>query len=272
MGLIGRHHNVRSWVTLCLLAIMATGCAGTRNPADPWEPVNRTVFAFNEDLDRVAVKPLATAYSEVMPPPVRVGVTNFFGNFRDFTTAVNSFLQLKIPRGFSDTARVLVNSTVGILGVFDVASRVGLEKHNEDFGQTLGYWGAGTGPYMVLPLFGPSTVRDTVGLVGDYFTDPEFFLINEAPANYIVFTTRLVNVRANLLQLEGVLNQAALDRYAFVRDAYLQRRFNQVHDGNPPQVEPEDGAPPHRKTLKELEEELGLEPEMEEPIAPPTNQ
>jgi phospholipid-binding lipoprotein MlaA len=195
-----------------------------------------------------------------VPVPVRGGVTNFFGNFRDVTTAINNLLQLKVGPALTDAGRVVVNSTVGLLGVFDVASRIGLQKHEEDFGQTLGYWGVKDGPYLVLPFLGPSTVRDSVGLVGDYFTDPEFFLITDAPQNWIAFGTRLVNVRANLLEAERVLNQAAIDRYAFLRDAYLQRRRNLIYDGNPP-----SGGEQRHKTLKQLEEELDMD---EAPSAP----
>jgi phospholipid-binding lipoprotein MlaA len=153
---------------------------------------------------------------------------------------------------------------VGIFGVFDVASRIGLQKHEEDFGQTLGRWGFAEGPYLVLPLLGPSNARDAVGWVGDYFTDPEFYLIEEDPWTWIVFGTRVVNVRSNLLEAERLLEQAAVDRYAFLREAYLQRRRNQIYDGNPPEAAPGQDTP-RRKTLKEMEEEL----ELDEPPAQP---
>jgi phospholipid-binding lipoprotein MlaA len=243
------------YALLCLLAVaVLSGCATAKNPTDPLEPFNRGVYQFNETVDRYALKPAAKGYRAVVPPPVRGGVTNVFGNFRDVTTAVNHVLQLKIGTALSDVARVAVNSTVGILGVFDVASHVGLDKHDEDFGQTLGWWGVPSGPYLVLPIFGPSTVRDGVGLIGDYFTDPEFYLINESPYTWITFGVRVVNARANLLEAERIFNQAAIDRYAFLRDAYLQRRRNQIYDGNPP--ESDSGAGGKRKTLKQLEEEL----------------
>ncbi len=258
------HRNLRQCLLLIMVASMTTGCATARNPRDPLESLNRGVYEFNEALDKVVLKPVAKGYRAVVPPPVRGGVTNFFGNFRDVTSAVNNLLQLKLPRAASDAGRVAVNSTVGILGIFDVASRLGLEKHDEEFGQTLGHWGLPSGPYLVLPLFGPSTARDTVGLIGDYFTDPEFYLITRAPTTYVVFGTRVVNARANLLAVERIFDQAALDRYAFLRDAYLQRRRNQIYDGNPPETQIEDDAP-RRKTLKELEEELGLDPEPEPP-------
>jgi phospholipid-binding lipoprotein MlaA len=246
--------------------LLVSGCATGKNPKDPLEPFNRGVYEFNETIDRWALKPAAKGYRAAVPLPVRGGVTNFFGNFRDVTTAINNFLQLKLGTGFADVGRVAVNTTAGIFGVFDVASHIGLEKHEEDFGQTLGYWGAPDGPYLVLPLFGPSTTRDSVGLIGDYFTDPEFFLVNGPPENWIVFGTRLINVRANLLEAERVLDQAALDRYAFLRDAYLQRRRNLILDGKiPDQSQGGDGQ--RRKTLREMEEELDLGPE--EPGTPP---
>jgi len=253
----------RTSLTLLTLAsiIVCSGCATARNPRDPLEPLNRSIYKFNEAFDKALLKPAAKGYRAVVPQPVRGGVTNFFGNFRDVTSAINNLLQLKVPRAAGDAGRVAVNSTVGILGFFDVASRLGLEKHDEDFGQTLGRWGMGEGPYLVLPLFGPSSLRDGVGLIGDYFTDPEFYIFQHTPESYIVFGTRVVNFRANLLEAEEFLQQAALDPYSFLRDAYLQRRRNQVYDGNPPEAGTQDGAP-RRKTLKELEEEMGLdEPE-----------
>jgi len=250
-----------------VMLVLCTGCATGHNPRDPLEPINRHVYNFNEAVDKAVLKPVAQGYKAVMPPPVRGGVTNFFGNFRDVTSAVNNLLQFKIPRAASDVGRVVVNSTIGILGVFDVASRLGLEKHDEEFGQTLGYWGLPAGPYLVLPFLGPSTARDSLGLVGDYFTDPEFYLITHTPETYVTFATRIINVRANLLDVEKIFEQAAIDRYAFLRDAYLQRRRNQIYDGNPPEEQIEDGAP-RRKTLKELEEELGLDRDPE--VSPPT--
>jgi phospholipid-binding lipoprotein MlaA len=238
----------------CLLAVaVLSGCATAKNPKDPIEPFNRGVYQFNETVDRYALKPVAQGYRAVVPPPVRGGVTNVFGNFRDVTSAINNLLQLKVGTALSDVARVAVNSTIGILGVFDVAGHIGLDKHDEDFGQTLGWWGVPDGPYLVLPIFGPSTVRDSVGLVGDYFTDPQFFLIEESPYTWIALGTRIVNFRANLLEAERIFNQAAIDRYAFLRDAYLQRRRNQIYDGTPPES---DGADGRRKSLKELEEEI----------------
>ena len=251
--------NLRIWrfLALCVLAVVG-GCASAGDPRDPLEPFNRGVYRFNESVDKAVLKPAARGYNAVVPPPVRGGVTNFFDNFRDVTTAVNNLLQAKFASAAKDIGRVAINSTVGILGVFDVASRLGLERHNEDFGQTLGVWGVKSGPYLVLPILGPSTVRDTVGLVGDYFTDPEFYLFQHSPESYVVGGVRIVNVRANLLDSEKLFEAAAMDKYTFLRDAYLQRRRSLIYDGRPPDGYLE-GSSPNRKTLKELEDELDLE-------------
>ena len=242
---------------LALLAAALSGCAAGPDPRDPLEPFNRGVYKFNDTVDKAVLKPTAQGYAAVVPDPVRSGVTNFFQNFRDVTNAFNDLLQGKFSAAATDVGRIAVNSTVGILGVFDVASRIGLTKHNEDFGQTLGFWGLRDGPYLVLPILGPSTVRDSGGLVVDYFTDPEFAIFTEAPLTYAVFSVRLVNLRANLLEREKIFEAAATDRYAFLRDAYLQQRINLIHDGNPP-PEKRGGAAPRRKSLKELEQELDL--------------
>lgn len=202
---------------------------------DPLEPMNRAVFSFNEHLDEYLIKPIAQVYKYVLPEFARTGITNFFSNIGDVFVAANNLLQGKPEDAASDVGRVLINTTAGILGLFDVASDAGLEKHREDFGQTLGVWGAGDGPYLVLPLFGASNVRDTVGLVVDIKTD---FLLNtnqlNADQSMIVTGVRIVNHRANLLDASRLLEDAALDKYSFVRDSYLQRRRSLIHDGNPP--------------------------------------
>lgn len=252
---------IRAWrsMALALLSASLAACASTHDPRDPLEPLNRGVYQFNEALDKVVIKPVAKGYKAVMPPPLRNGVTNVFSNFRDVTTAINDLLQGKISAAASDVGRIAVNSTVGILGVFDVATRLGLQKHSEDFGQTLGVWGVGDGPYLVLPLLGPSNFRDTVGWAGDYFTDPEFYLFSHSPETWMVFGTRVINVRANLLQTEQIFDTAAMDKYAFLRDAYLQRRRSMIYDGNPPSSGSEHSSTPRRKTLKEMEQELDAE-------------
>jgi len=211
-------------------AVLLSGCAGP-NPRDPYEGFNRAMFTFNDTVDRVALKPVATAYEKVTPSFVQTGVSNFFGNLSDVWTAANNLMQGKGEQGMSDIMRVALNSTFGLLGVLDIASEAGLQKHNEDFGQTLGYWGLQSGPYLMLPLLGPSTVRDTSGLpldmlVGDAwrYTDPEY-VRNWGSA------LRLVDKRASLLDASSLLEDAALDRYEFIRDGFLQRRQSQVYDG-----------------------------------------
>lgn len=197
--------------------------------------MNRAVFTFNENADEYVIKPVAEAYQFVLPDFVRTGVTNFFSNIGDVFVAVNNLLQGKPGNAANDIGRFLVNSTIGILGLFDVATEAGLEKNKEDFGQTLGVWGVPSGPYVVLPLFGPSSVRDTAGLALDIKTD---FILNSNQLNHDqkVGSTvlRVVNQRANLLDASQLLEDAAFDKYSFLRDSYLQRRRNQVYDGNPP--------------------------------------
>lgn len=211
------------------------GCATgeDRDPRDPLEPLNRATYSFNDMLDRALIKPLAQGYNYIMPEPANQGVTNFFNNIADIRSALNNLLQLKIGRAFSDVGRVAVNTTVGILGLIDVASNMNLPRYGEDFGQTLGVWGFGPGPYLVLPLLGPSSGRDTVGLVVDWYTDPITHM-NDDTWRWRLRGLDLIDTRAGLLNASRVLEEAALDEYAFVRDAFLQRRRSQVYDGNPP--------------------------------------
>ena len=211
------------------------GCATgpDRDPRDPLEPLNRAVYSFNDLMDEVLLEPLARGYNYITPAPVNRGVTNFFNNLDDIRSALNNLLQFKIGRAFSDVGRVAINSTVGIFGLMDVASNLNLPRYDEDFGQTLGAWGMGSGPYIVLPLLGPSSGRDTVGLVVDWFADPITY-IEDDTVRYSVRGLNIIDTRADLLNASRVLSQAALDPYAFVRDAFLQRREDQVYDGNPP--------------------------------------
>lgn len=223
---------------LCVVAMagLLGGCASSGHPKDPVEGFNRAVFAFNEGLDSVIFKPVAQGYEAVMPDPVRTGVTNFFGNIADLFVGVNNLLQGKPGQAASDLGRVLVNSTIGILGIFDVATSAGLEKHEEDFGQTFGRWGVGDGAYVVLPFFGPRTVRDTAGLVLDSMADPVSD-IDHVPTRNTLLALRIIDTRADLLPADKVIEEAALDKYSYIRDGYLQRRRNLVHDGNPPREE-----------------------------------
>lgn len=214
---------------------LSTGCATTHgnNPHDPWEGLNRSVFAFNEGLDKAVIKPVAQGYDAVAPQPVKTGISNFFSNIGDIFIGVNNLLQGKLNDAASDTGRVMINTTVGILGLLDVASKIGIEKHEEDFGQTLGVWGVGDGPYVVLPFFGPRTLRDTAGLVLDLKADPVPNEGHVATRNTLV-VTRLIDQRAELLPAENVIEGAALDKYSYLRDAYLQRRKSLIYDGKPP--------------------------------------
>lgn len=224
-----------------LVAILFAGCASmpegrTPNPADPWEGFNRNVYAFNDAVDRAVLKPVAQGYQAVVPDPVQTGVSNVFSNLGEPVNAVNNLLQGKLSAFASDVGRFGINSLLGILGIWDVATPMGLEKSNEDFGQTLGKWGSGPGPYLVLPLLGPSTVRDGIGRIADAPLGYSPYVTNE-PLRYSMFVTELINLRAGLLKAEKVLDDAALDRYSFIRDAYLQRRRNLVYDGKPPKEE-----------------------------------
>ena len=218
------------------MAVFATlalsGCATTAdNPKDPYEGFNRAMFKVNEGVD-VVLKPVAQGYDKAAPLPVKAGVGNFFGNINDVWTSVNNFLQGKGSDGLSDAGRVLINTTIGIGGVFDVASEMGLEKHAEDFGQTLGVWGVSEGAYLYWPIIGPRTTRDTVGWVVDSYTDPVWY-INDVPVRNSLVGLRYIDMRASLLPTDKIVEQAAFDKYSYIRDAYLQNRRSVVRDGKP---------------------------------------
>jgi phospholipid-binding lipoprotein MlaA len=218
-------------------ALAIGGCSSIpeaqRDPRDPWQPYNRAMFKFNTDFDNAFLKPAAQGYQYITPEPLNRGITNFFNNIADVTSAVNNTLQFKLSRAGSDVGRVVVNTTAGIAGFFDVATNIGIPSYKEDFGQTLGYWGFGAGPFFVLPILGPSSVRDTVGLAGDVVVDP-LFNLKEDEVYWGLVVLRAIDKRAGLLAAGDLVDEAALDRYAFVRDAYLQRRRSLVHDGRPP--------------------------------------
>ncbi len=213
------------WGAAVLALALLQGCASgpNANPSDPLEPFNRTMFNFNDNVDRAIVKPVATVYRDVTPAPVRTGVTNFFGNISDVWSTVNNLLQGKGQASIESLFRVTTNTIWGVGGIFDVASDLKIPKHTEDFGQTMGVWGVGSGPYLVLPLLGPSSARDSVGSLVDYQGDL-VSRIDNVPARNSLTTLRLVNARANLLGAGDVLDQAALDKYSFTREIYLQRR------------------------------------------------
>lgn len=220
-----------SRLTAVLTVVALSGCAGTavqdRNPEDPWEGFNRKVFAFNEVLDRYALKPVAQGYDFVTPDPVQTGVGNFFSNLGEIRTTINSVLQGKPGNAGIATGRFLLNSTLGFAGVLDVATDMELTGNREDFGQTLAVWGVGEGPYLVLPLLGPSTVRDTSGLPADIYTSPLAY-VNDDKVTYSLAALDVVATRASYLDQEKLITG---DRYAFLRDTYLQRRRFEVLDG-----------------------------------------
>ena len=230
-------------LSLLLALVLVAGCSSVpkeyRDPRDPWQGYNRAMFKFNTDFDNAFFKPAARAYQFITPEPVDRSITNFFANIADVTSAVNNALQFKLSRAASDVTRVAVNSTAGLLGFFDVASNVGLPSYKEDFGQTLGYWGLGAGPYFVMPILGPSSVRDTVGFAGDVYVDP-FFNLRKDEIYWGFIVLRAIDMRADLLTTGDLIDEAAIDPYSFVRDAYLQRRESLVHDGNPPAGDDEE--------------------------------
>lgn len=244
---------LRAFVAALLLAL-AGGCATVppgpstaTNPADPWEAWNRKVFSFNEAVDEAVLKPVARAYRNVVPQLVRTGVSNFFGNIGDVWSTANHLLQGKVGSGMEMGMRVLSNTLIGLGGLLDPATEMGLARRSEDFGQTLGVWGLPAGPYIVLPLLGPSSLRDTAGLPLDRYAGAPtlFFDVNA----YATSALQLVNVRAELLATTQLLDDVSLDKYSFIRDGYLSRRLDQVYDGAPPleKFEDEGADPPPKK-------------------------
>jgi phospholipid-binding lipoprotein MlaA len=240
------------FASLAAAVALLGGCATGTNPVDPYEGFNRGVYQFNEQLDKAVLKPVAEGYRFVLHPFVRASVSNFFSNLNDVIVVLNNTLQGKFTTAYADLGRILINSSFGVLGLFDVASEAGIEKHDEDFGQTLGWWGVPDGPYIVLPFFGPSNGRDVVGRVGDLFSDPVTY-VDPTVARNSLWGTRVVNRRAELLDASKVLETAALDPYEFVRDAYLQRRRNLIYDGKPPpeRESPEPPAKPKGASVPE---------------------
>lgn len=217
------------WSMLLPLVLLASACA---TAPDPWEGANRKVYRFNERVDAAVLKPVATGYTRVVPQPVRQGVTNVLGNIRDVWSSANKLLQGKVGEGLAMGTRVLVNTTVGVAGVFDPATGMGLVRRQEDFGQTLGHWGVGSGPYLVLPLLGPSTLRDAPALLVDRIAAPSA-LASSSGTETAITVVEAVDTRAGLLGATELLDDVALDPYTFVRDIYLARRRAAVADGAP---------------------------------------
>ncbi|GAA4329128.1 hypothetical protein GCM10023165_01890 [Variovorax defluvii] len=214
---------------------LAAGCATgpNANPADPFEPFNRGVFKFNDSVDEAVLKPVAGAYRRTLPSFVRTGVNNFFGNLSDVWNFANSVLQLNLRHSADNFMRIPVNTVFGLGGLLDVATEAGIERHPEDFGQTLGRWGVPSGPYVVLPLLGPSNVRDGSALLVDRKGDL-LNQIDDIPWRNSMYVLRVVDTRANFLRASELLGEAALDKYSFTRDAYLQRRRSEIHNGDLP--------------------------------------
>lgn len=217
------------FLTICLVTLI-TGCTTVENK-DPLEGMNRGIYKFNDVSDKAVFKPIAGAYKAVLPTPIRSGVNNFFANLKTFVTTINQVLQFKFNKAAESAGRLVINTTVGIAGIFDVASTQGIPQYKEDFGQTLGYWGVGNGAYLMLPFFGPSTLRDTTGLVADSLTIDPIGYVDDPRTRNILIGTKFIDARASLLPGSDLLDEAALDPYTFMRDAYLQRRANQVADG-----------------------------------------
>lgn len=244
---------------LIICITFLSGCASLPNgPSenDPLESYNRAMFGFNEGLDKYLLKPVSEGYDAVMPSPVKTGVSNFFSNIGDLFVIINDLLQFKITQAIADTGRFFFNTTLGLYGLVDVASPMGLHKHHEDLGQTLATWGVGSGPYIVLPFFGANTLRSSGGLIVESIYDP-IYSIKDDNSRYATISLTTIDTRYKLLSASRVAEQAALDKYTFIRDAYLQHRENLIFDGNPPE-EKHIPLPNSDAEDLELELELGL--------------
>ena len=241
---------IRNLILPLLAACSFCGCAAGPDPRDPMEAFNRKVYAFNDTIDKAVLKPAAKGYVAIVPKIARRGVTNFFNNLGMVITTLNDALQLKGTKVPVDVARIMTNTVFGLGGLIDVASELKIEYRNEDFGQTLGYWGVPSGPFIMLPFFGSSDARDAPGLAVDFVTSPFFYWNPEPGVRWGLFALDVVDTRANLLSAEKFLDTAAIDRYSFLRDSYLQRREYLIYDGNPPA-----GGDRSQKSLKELEED-----------------
>ena len=225
-----------------LAVVLVAGCATgpTANPDDPLEPMNRTLYSVHDAVDTAVVRPVAQAYVDVVPQPIRQAVSNVFNNIQDLFSGVNGVLQGKLDKAGDDFGRVLLNTGFGLGGIFDLASMMGIERGNEDFGQTFGVWGIPQGPYLFIPLLGPSSARDGTGLIVRAYASPLSYIVTDVPVRNILYGVGFVDARAQALQGESFVDQAALDRYTFIRRAYLQRRAYLVRDGKPAPETEED--------------------------------
>jgi phospholipid-binding lipoprotein MlaA len=230
-------------IFILLLLGFTAGCTtleGPKNPDDPLESFNRSMYSFNETLDEYAMKPIAQGYQAITPDVVDTGITNFFSNLDDVLVLINDLLQLKIDDAIATSARIVFNTTFGLFGIMDVATDFGIPKHDEDFGQTLGYWGVASGPYLVLPFFGPSSVRDGIGFAFDVTELDLVYDDMSADHAYSLLAVKYIDKRADLLKAKDIVDETAPDPYAFIRDGWKQRRKNQVYDGNPPEENVDD--------------------------------
>ncbi len=244
------HSKLITLCLSCILALLVSGCATTNK--DPLEGINRGIYKFNDVADRAIIKPVATAYKTITPSPIRKGFNNFFNNLGSITTVLNDLLQFKFATAFTDAGRFVINTTFGLAGFIDVASMDGIPHHKEDFGQTLGYWGVGNGAYLVLPILGPSTLRDVTGLTIDTITsDPITYThnIGEVRLHNQLRTAQIIDRRAQLLDAGDLVDNASLDPYSFLRDAYLQSRANLIADGNVRAKAMDDGFEPADEDL-----------------------
>lgn len=224
--------------------VLVAGCAtpggGPPPRYDPFEPFNRAMYAIHEPIDDHVLKPVAQAWLDYLPRPFTLAVANFFGNIEDGFSALNGLLQGKWEKAGHDMGRVILNSSFGIAGLIDIASDAGIPRGEEDFGQTFGYWGFPQGPFLFVPLIGPTTVRDGTGLVVRAYASPLIYAVNDVPLRNVLYGLGYVSLRAQLLEASSVVETAALDRYSFIRRSYLQRREYLVHDGNPPPRKDDD--------------------------------
>lgn len=237
MGAMKKIARTVRWMAVVATFAFAGGMAAAQDAApagnDPFEPFNRGVYRFNDGVDRAVLRPVATAYRDAVPSLVRQGVSNFFGNLGDVWNLANNVMQLKLQNSAETFMRLNVNTIFGLGGLLDIASEAGIERHSEDFGQTLGRWGVPSGPYLVLPILGPSTVRDAAALPVDFKGDA-LAHVNDIPARNSLAVVRVVDTRANLLRASTLIQDAALDPYSFTRDAFLQKRRSDIHDGYEP--------------------------------------